>query len=239
MGRLVRLLFAVTAAVSIGSDAVWGAALEFIPIRIELPAGQAATILEIRNHGGAVAVQVRGFVWRQKGDTDELSQTEEIIVSPPIFKIADGGSQTVRLLLRRRDSKAEHEYRLIIDELPPPATERRQIVIALQASLPVFAEPVGESAEQLAWRAERGPGGILLAAHNTGHRYAMVRALSASLPDGHKIAPSLVGNNPYVLPGAERHWLFTNTGALALGSVLHLTVTSEAGTQEETVRLPR
>jgi Pili and flagellar-assembly chaperone, PapD N-terminal domain len=100
---------------------VKAASLEIDPILVSLTDGETATTIEVTNHGGAPsAIQARIYRWTQAGDDDALTPTHDIIVSPPVFTVPDGGSQTLRLLLRGGIATGgERTYRVLLDEVPP------------------------------------------------------------------------------------------------------------------------
>jgi fimbrial chaperone protein len=119
---------------------VHAASLEVSPVIVTLAPGQTATTIVTTNRGDMPStMQVRIYRWTQAGDADDLAPTVDIVVSPPIFTVPAGGSQTVRLLLRGGSAAAgERSYRLVMDEVPPAAAAGRQVTFALRQSLPVF-----------------------------------------------------------------------------------------------------
>ncbi len=76
---------------------------------------------------------------------------------------------------------------------------------------------------------------------NTGRRYARVGDVVLHLPDGRSLSLRVATDNPYVLPGAERHWLLPRGAPqppLQPGQALKLTASSQAGPMEQTIFLP-
>ena len=242
--RAVALGGLLIAGLDTGLDAgpARAASYEVVPIRVELAAGQSATTVVIRNLGDAASsVQVRAFAWTQQGDRDDLTPTDDVALSPPIFTVAPNQAQTVRLLLRSRAAERDRAYRLLFDEVPPPGRPG-QIVMAMRLSIPVILDLPTTSPPVLTWQARRGPGGQLsFLVANTGARYARLGDAAVHLPDGRSVALRPAGDNPYVLPGAERSWL-PAAGAPQLrappGGALRLTVSSQAGPMEQAISLP-
>ncbi|MGA3400441.1 MAG: molecular chaperone [Acetobacteraceae bacterium] len=213
---------------------VQAASLEISPVLVTLAAGQTAATIEVTNHGGAPsAIQARVYRWTQAGDDDALAPTHDIIVSPPIFTIADGGSQTMRLLLRGGIAAgAERSYRLLLDEVPPPNMQNRHVVFALRLSLPVIVRASSSGRPTLQWRAQRGASGqTMLTASNAGAAYDKVRAIDVTLADGSHPKVVSRGTNSYILGGAERHWIVQDPHG-GPGGPLHLSVTSLTGKSE-------
>jgi fimbrial chaperone protein len=240
----MRPILVLAALISFGwllADKVSAASLEISPVLVNLAPGQTAATIEVQNRGGApAAVQARAYRWTQAGDEDALTPTQDIILSPPIFTVPEGASQTVRLLLRGGSGAGgDRSYRLLLDEVPPANTRNKQIIIALRMSLPVIATSASSEPATLQWRAERGPGGqIMLTAINTGHAHARVSAIDLMLPDGSHPKVVSRGKNAYVLPGAQRHWVVQGRGGVLPGGPLQLSVTTQAGKSEQTLAAP-
>jgi fimbrial chaperone protein len=222
------------------SGKIQAASLEISPVMVNLAAGQTATTIEVTNRGGvSTAIQARLYLWTQAGDEDSLAPTQDIILSPPIFTVPAGASQTVRLLLRGSVvAAADRSYRLLIDEVPPANIENRQIDIALRVSLPVIVASASSGPRALQWRAERGPGGeTQLTAVNSGQAYDKVSAIDVTLSDGSHPKVICPSNNPYILPGAIRHWIVQGSGG-GPGGPLHLSVVTQAGKSEQRLAAP-
>lgn len=216
----------------LASGTVRAASLEILPLTVNLAPGQTATTLEVTNHGDApTTIQARPYSWRQSGDDDVLTPTRDIILSPPIFTIPEGASQTIRLLLRGNfGTGGEGSYRLLIDEVPSANIRNKPLIIALRISLPVFVAAATAGPSVLQWRTERGANGqTKLTAVNPGQTYNLVEAIEVTLADGShpKVVP-LSANN-YVLPGAHRHWMVQSSAPL-VGA--RLSVTTQFGRTE-------
>lgn len=178
------------------------------PVRLTLPAGATSTSLLLQNQGDEpVLVQAEVMAWSQQDGSDVLTPSQDLVVSPPIFKIAPGAAQTVRVgLLRPADPAGELTYRLFLQEVPPPQPPGQQVVsIALRLSLPLFVLPRGRAAPQLIWRvAPAAEGQLKLSLANAGN--AHVQAIDCKLytQAGTLIAEHNLGG--YVLPGQMRSW---------------------------------
>jgi fimbrial chaperone protein len=225
------VLAALIAWCCLSSGAATASSLEISPVSVNLVAGQNTKVIEITNRGGSsVAIQIRAYAWSQSGDTDTLAPTKDIILSPPIFTVPAGASQTIRLLLRAKGATGERSYRLLLDEVPPPGTQRNQVGIAMRVSLPVIAAAALPPSRNLAWRAKRGPGNqILLSAANMGNVYDKVHAIAVTLPDGSHPTIVASGDNSYLLSNAKRQWVVQDTTPQA---TVRLSVTTQAGKSE-------
>lgn len=204
---------------------VFAAKIEVSPVVLELPAGSTTTVLTVTNRGDdGTAIQVRGFNWSQTATQDRLQPTRALLVSPPMFELKPGESQTVRILLRSTASGAEASYRVLVDELPS-AGAASTIRFPLRLSLPVFAEPAGFAAPHLAWHVGAGPAGAELVAVNSGNKRERVTGMAVQTPSGSVNATPL--ENAWVLPNTERHWSLP--GPVAGRGSARLTGQSEGG----------
>jgi fimbrial chaperone protein len=207
--------------------------LEITPVAIHLVPGQNSTTIEVMNRGGlAIAIQLRAYAWSQNGDQDVLVPTHEVILSPPIFTVPSGKTQTIRLLLRPGAPGAgQRSYRLLLDEVPSAAAKDRQVMIAMRVSLPVIIASAAPKPKSLVWRAKRGPGSqIMLSATNSGNVYDRIQAIAVTFADGSEAKVASTASNSYLLAGAERHWLVQGNGA---ARELRLSVTTQAGKSEQ------
>ena len=110
---------------------------------------------------------------------DELQPVSELLASPPLATIPAGATQVVRLVLRRPAIGREASYRILLDQIPPPA-EPGTVRIALRLSIPVFAEPTAHAVADCAGRSNPRGGKLYLVAVNEGSRHETVRDLTLS-----------------------------------------------------------
>src|SRR5690348_12189977 len=95
MARRAGVAFASACAVAAAGAA---GSISLSPIRVDLGPGQRSVALTVRNDGAhATLVQAQLVAWSQAGDDDVLEATADLIVSPPIFTIAPGTEQIVRI----------------------------------------------------------------------------------------------------------------------------------------------
>ena len=226
-----RFLTAAIAAlcVFLATGAAEAQGLTVLPVAIQMAAGQMAATLTVRNEGDSeTALQVRPFVWSQasRGE-DELKPAMELMASPPLATIAAGGTQVVRLVLRRPAEAREASYRILLDQIPPPAAPGT-VRIALRLSIPIFAEPSTRITPHLQWRLYSDGGQLYLEAVNDGSRHEKLRDISLTGADG--VAKVERNLSPYILPGVTRRWRVLASGATpAPGSVMRLNATTDAG----------
>jgi fimbrial chaperone protein len=233
--RRMLVLAPLIAFGTLPAGRVEAASLEISPVIVSFAPGQTTAAIVVQNRGETpAAVQARAYSWAQAGDEDPLTATRDIILSPPIFTVAAGASQTMRLLLRGGSGAGEERsYRLLLDEVPPVDAQNKQIVMALRVSLPVIVTSASSALPTLQWRMERAPGGQTeLTAVNIGKTYDRVSAIEVALADGSHPKAVAQAANTYVLPGAQRHWIVEGSGGAPPGPV-RLSVTTQAGKSEQ------
>ena len=183
------------------------------PVRIYMLPRDRAVAITLTNEGETpIALQADIHTWAQQTDgTDELTLTEDMILSPPIIKLQPKARQVVRLaLLRPADASRQLTYRLIVREVPEavlPQGTGIQVPISLVLSMPVFITPVPARRDiscqllpaQVAGSASAGALGIDCG--NTGSAYAQIR--EARLQRGETALATFEGG-VYVLPGARK-----------------------------------
>jgi fimbrial chaperone protein len=213
-------------------------ALSVIPVTILLAPGQKTTSLTITNQGTTeTAVQIRGYAWSQKSDNGDiqLTATNMVVLSPPLARIAPGASQVVRLVLRMTPEKYEATYRVLIDQVPPPA-EAGVVHLVLRLSLPIFVPPPIHSFSDVQFHLERDTDHIYLVALNAGNLHDVIRNIALTASDGRKLEVD-PGATPYILSGATRRWRVTLKDPLPQQTdSMRLTAKSDAVAIDEQVR---
>lgn len=215
--------------------------LQIAPVTVELPPGQNASALTLRNPGKEpVYGQVRVFRWDQAPDDDRLEPSEELVASPPLVRIEPQGEQLVRLV--RRDASPvtqERNYRVLVDEVPNlDAAPGNGVNIRLRYSVPVFVEPAGQPAmPQLSWELRREGAQWQLRVRNDGGRRAQLAAVQVIGADGvaQQITPGLLG---YVLAGRTRQWTIALDDKLAARGPLKLRANLNAQPIETELSVP-
>jgi fimbrial chaperone protein len=208
------------------------------PVNVEMAPGQMATVLTVGNQSDhEIAFQIRAFAWQQsRAGEDQLTATDELQASPPLATIAAGGTQVARLVLRRPPQEREATYRILVDELSPPA-EAGRVHIALRLSIPVFAEPTVRAMPQVQWRITTQAGQAWLVAVNEGSRHQTVRDFALRAADGRALQVE-VKAPPHILAGGSQRWRIVARGApLAPGAVLRLTASADSGVIDQQVRV--
>jgi fimbrial chaperone protein len=209
-GIFVRIVCGLAALTAL-SPAAFASSFSISPLRVDFSAATSTTALTVRNDDSvAVVIQAEGLAWSQASGQDALTPTPDLLVAPAVFTLAPGGSQLVRVALRRPvDPARELSYRLVLQEVPQTARpDFTGLQVALRLSVPVFVAPAVPAQPQVTWVAAReADGKLAVTARNDGTAHARIHRFAVTTTQG--AAP--VAEQPglsYVLPGSTRRWTF-------------------------------
>ncbi|EEB80402.1 hypothetical protein GPB2148_3219 [marine gamma proteobacterium HTCC2148] len=237
--QAARGLFFFIVGTSLASAASFGVS----PVRVTLSESQKMGALTVRNDGTEPAsLQVEVLSWSQAEGKDVLTSTRELLANPPIFTVPAGGSQLVRVGLRRAsDEQRELTYRIVLQELaPPPNPDFMGTRMLMRISLPVFVQPEVDAKPLLLWQATRAPqGGLKISLTNNGNAHIQIANFKLSLPGS--VQPWVTKqSSEYVLPGQSRDWNLPDHSehpAPPLGATLEIFAQTDAGDFEAEVMI--
>jgi fimbrial chaperone protein len=199
------------------------------PVRVSLSAGHSIDAVTIRNSSPeTIVLQLDVSSWSQREGQPLLAPTTDVLATPPIFRIAAGATQLVRIGLRRApDPQRELAYRLLLREVPSVNSSPSGIHIVLSISLPVFVTPLAKPSPQVKWRAQLGPDGLMhIEAVNLGN--AHVRLAHFELTQaGYEVASQTVPG--YLLADDNRSWLLQPGSRVSPGASLHIHAITDSG----------
>lgn len=199
------------------------------PVRTTLSAAKASDSLTVRNNGSeATVVQLEVNAWSQHEGRDVLAPTKELLATPPIFTLPPGGTQIVRVGMRRApDAQRELTYRLILQEVPPPPKPGFQgLQVALRLSIPVFVNPPVPAAASLRWSARReGADKVVVSAFNEGNAHVQIAHFDLDAGGG----STRLQASAYLLPGQGRQWVTKLATIPAAGQPLRLFASTDQG----------
>jgi fimbrial chaperone protein len=214
------------------------------PVRIFMEMRERATGVTIINEGETdLVMQAELFEWKQKPDgTDELLPTQDLVLAPPILKLAKGGRQTVRLANLRPPVPGEQlTYRLLVREVPEalsPGQQGVRIQVALAFSLPIFITPPGAKRVLTCSANRASPTAVRATCENHGQAYAQPASMTLTTPSGNTLLTSDIKGG-YVLPNVTRNFELSGDGSRIPGGPLKLQVTQDDGSKQVfDVRLP-
>jgi fimbrial chaperone protein len=230
-------LFLFVAGVSVVSAANIGVN----PVRVTLSENQKMGTLTVRNGGTEpMSMQLEVLNWSQEEGNGVFTPTRELIVNPPIFTIPAGGSQLIRVGLRRApDAQRELTYRIFLQELPPPPSPDFQgAKMLMRVSLPVFVLPKVTAKPVLSWHAVRTSDGALkISLSNSGNAHIQIANFSLSLPGSAQPWITQQTSN-YVLIGQSFDWILPANADYSIpksGATIQLFAQTDAGDIEAEV----
>ncbi len=232
---MATALAVASAILLFAGQAATAQALSVLPVNILFLPGQKASSLTVTNVGTSeTAIQIRAYAWSQQDGDDQLTDSDAVVLSPPLATIPAGASQVVRLILRQPPQGREATYRILIDQIPPPA-EPGVVHLVLRMSIPIFVQPPTRAVPHVQFHLEIDSGKLVLVGINDGLSHEVVHDIVLSASDGRKLKEES-GASPYILAGATRRWSIAAQGSLPLpGETLQLTAHTDAGVIQQQV----
>ena len=212
----------------------WAGSFSVNPVQISLPDGERTASLLIKNSGAVpVSIDAQALDWTQVGGIDRYGPTTDVIVSPPIFSIAPGKSQIVRVGLKTR--VAGHAYRVILEEIPRQEQIPGEVQVRLRLNLPVYLLPARGGKVDVHWRAwKSADGAVFIEGRNDGSLYQQVTGLEAEQDGVSRVLSSQMG---VVLPGSSRLWKLAAGAPIRSGVPFTLKVKSPSGDTQTQISL--
>ncbi|TXH06361.1 MAG: molecular chaperone [Nevskiaceae bacterium] len=198
------------------------------PITVSLDAQRPADAVTLTNGtGDNKVIQAEVMRWTRERGEDHYAPAPEMLVSPPMFRVAAGGQQIVRVGLKSRaqaDSPVEKAYRLFLQEVPETAPSPAPagdaaggsaLRLLLRFGVPVFLKPAKPQPTSLAWQARQQPdGGVALSVRNDGNRH--VKLANVQLTQGAQAVNA--DGFAYVFAGETYTWMLKPAKSLAAGA---------------------
>jgi fimbrial chaperone protein len=201
------------------------------PLRVEMKGSHRLEVLTITNADDApLSIQIELKSWTQPAGQEQLDETHDLLVTPPIFKMAPHGQQVIRIALRRdADPLRELDYRVLLTELPaPPSKDFSGMQVALQLSLPIFVAPPVYEHTELSWSARwLADGTVLVTASNSGNAHTRVTDFDVQFGGAERVAHVAVTR--YVLPQSSVSWTVTPPAGSASHVALKVQGASDRG----------
>ena len=211
--------------------AAQAASLQVYPVRVTLDAKHPTAVIHLVNQGStSTVIQCNILAWSQPNGKNAFAATRDLLATPPIFSLAAGATQVVRVgLLGAPPPGREQAYRLFLTQVPPaPEVDRTGLRLALRLSLPVFVTPTGKPAAGLQWSASlASPTSLVLRATNVGTEHVQVLDLTLSPPKPTK--PIHRQSGDYLLPGTTASWDIKLESPLAAGTKLGVSAKTDQG----------
>lgn len=233
--RLVVGLAAAAVVLMLTPVAASAATFSVSPVRIYMQPRERATAITVVNEGDTeLVMEAELFQWTQKPDgTDELVPTDDLILAPPLLKMAPKSRQVLRLAnLKPVPPDEQLTYRMIVREVPEAVTQAAegvQVKVTLAFSLPVFITPPGAK-QRLSCDAKPADAETIVAScENQGAAYAQPVNFAFRGPSGDVLlSQDVIGG--YILPKIRREFQLKRPAAgPAIRGPVRLAVTQDDG----------
>jgi fimbrial chaperone protein len=219
-------------------SAAWCGTFTVSPVRIQVSASRPNAVLQVTNHEDQpVTFQAHVVLWRFDGQKDVYTDSNDVMLNPPIATIGPHQTQFIRLGLRHPvEGPDEESYRLIVEEVPQLKPGFRGVQTVLRLSIPIFASPKGVTSSRVNWQVSRTSDSRLrLVATNSGSAHIQIKSLevtAAESQDGYLKGNALT----YLLPTQKREWLIDDKRAMTTRRINIVAVT-DAGVLHEMVEI--
>lgn len=222
---------AVCLAAGLHAAAAMAGGLTIFPLRADLSTQtRIAAFNVISGESTPTLMQVHLFAWTQANGVELLAPSDDLLVGPPIFTLAPGKTQLIRVGLRSDPmSNREIAYRVVIGEVP--TSKLAGLSFAFRLSMPIFVSPTMPSGPHAQWSVEHiDTRHLRLTLDNSGDEHIHVASLSVATEPADTLIFS-GGPSAYVLSGQRRSWTIPVDKASDVRS-LRVTVTTEGGALE-------
>ena len=178
-GLLSVLLLAATASAV-------AASFGLSPLALEIGTRDLSGAVVVTNMGKEeLVVQARAYAWTQAGK-EARADTRDLLLNPPIFKLAAGEQQLVRVASRNAPSSdTERAYRVVFSEVVTKPSSEPGFRITVAMDIPVYIAPLAEATPSMTWRVQ----GNALVGENAGGRHYRLREVQ--LLDGSNVVHAI------------------------------------------------
>lgn len=186
-------------------------------VRMFLSLTRPVDTLKVSNPGvdnKPINLQTQLFSWTQKDGEDAYYPSNDLIVSPPMMRIAPAKTQLLRVGWRAPSPlTTEKAYRIYLQDISSytPLTETG-VRVKVKLGVPIFVLPASPI-YKLAWQVKGSSGkSVTLNATNSGNAHVQVISANLTTADGQSVGSYLGG--AYIFPGQSKDITFnmTNTG---------------------------
>ena len=215
VGLLFTILLPCTQAITIS------------PVHLSMSVKKPIISLTVTNDSARIMTfQTKTVIWSQVNGDNVYSDTNDLMITPPIVSIQANSSQVFRLaLFRNSPHLVELSYRVILEDITAElASEENGLSFKFNHSLPLMYAPITPLDSVLWTRCDSNVvGKSCLRMDNQGNRHAKLVRFNAV---------STTAQVPYegaktVLAGSSAQWFYTTM--IDAENTTHLEVTTSRG----------
>lgn len=209
--HLTRSVVTMLTLLAIGLSPVLAQNFGFTPTLLDIDASQNLVTETTMINGTTTPARfnVEAVLWHIVDGKEVLDETRDLIVNPSTFTVKPGGSQLIRIGVRKKPGNTELTYRVLVKQVPIEGVELPKIGagnlgkdskagmnIALTFSLPVYVTPPGAQ-PKLSFTATLQGKDVTLLLQNSGNRRVImreVRFIRGEVTQGTKVLPLLASS---------------------------------------------
>ncbi|GGM17669.1 fimbrial biogenesis chaperone [Deinococcus aerophilus] len=183
----------------------------FTPTLLEIDASRNLVTETTMINGTTTAARfnVVAVLWHIVNGKEVLDETRDLIVNPATFTVKPGGSQLIRIGVRKKPGNTELTYRILVQQVPIEGIELPKIgagnlgkdskagmSVALTFSLPVYVTPASAQ-PKLAFTATPQGKDVTLVLQNAGNRRTIMRKVKftrGAVTQTTEVLPLLAGS---------------------------------------------
>lgn len=198
----------------------WASEFGVAPVRIYMKTRERSVALTVFNNSDEeLLVQSELFTWRQSpAGEEQMEQTDEVALSPPIARIPANSRQVFRLVrIGPPPVDEERTYRIILREVPEAtrsANAKKGVQLAMAFSLPIFMLPNSGKTVLICSAGSAKADSLRVICENKGNIHTLIHTLTVTDSTGAKQARLEPAG--YVLPGAKRTFELKASSTLRL-----------------------
>jgi fimbrial chaperone protein len=239
--RALGALWAIVLTTVAWAGTTHAGSLRVGPTLIALDAEHPVAVVRVTNNNAVTtAIDVRANAWQQSANQDAYSDTQQLIVTPPVFDLKAGETQTVRIGLspsaKLGSQQAERAFRVFVAELPDQQHAPTQTQMLMRVGIPVF---VGDATAlpEVTWQLTQPAAGTWrLEATNRGSAHARLVRVELQAA-GAPATDELKG--AYILPGATRTWMLPAHADVSQLAEVELRAAYRVGNDQTTKLVPQ
>ncbi|MDP3492045.1 MAG: fimbria/pilus periplasmic chaperone [Hyphomonadaceae bacterium] len=144
MNNTLRALCAASAALVLSGSLQPVYAVTLMPLTLVMERDKAVVVLHVQNDEARTKIfEVQAFLWSQEGGEDKLEPAVDLVVTPPIVKLAPGEKKIIRVGVMQKNTGRTDEkaYRLLLRDITPIELQAGQLHLQMQYLLPLFMSP--------------------------------------------------------------------------------------------------
>lgn len=201
MNKTIRALCAAPVALAVLASLLPSYAVTLMPLTLVMERDKSVVVLHVQNDETQAKIfEVQAFRWSQVGGEDKLDLATDLVVTPPIVKLAPGEERIIRVGVMQKDTgRAEEKaYRLLLRDITPIAPQSGELHLRMQYLLPLFMSPGRPQTSVKLVESASPDNPRCMRITNTGNIHAkLVWTATDNAPE--KVSPA----QKYVLAGGE------------------------------------